>query len=143
MAASVFDVAQYILYKRGPLSAIKLQKLIYYCQAWHLVWEDDILFSERIEAWNTGPIVPDLYQEHKGSFRVSSIPRGDTSTLTELEKDVIERVLKFYGDKDSQWLSDLTHMEAPWKLARIGFSGGDCCQNEITTESMNEYYSAL
>lgn len=35
--ASVFDVAAYVLEKMGPMSAMKLQKLVYYSQAWALV----------------------------------------------------------------------------------------------------------
>lgn len=68
--ASVFDVAVAILEKSGPMTAMKLQKLVYYCQAWHLVWEDKPMFPERIEAWASGPIVPDLYAAHKGKFKI-------------------------------------------------------------------------
>lgn len=48
--AKVNDVAAYILEHAGPLTAMKLQKLVYYSQAWQLVWEDKALFPERIEA---------------------------------------------------------------------------------------------
>ncbi len=49
--ATCFDVAKYILTKMGKLSTVKLQKLVYYAQAWSLVWDDEPLFNERIEAW--------------------------------------------------------------------------------------------
>ena len=49
--ADVYDVAAYILKQRGPLTAMKLQKLVYYSQAWSIVWDDDAVFSEEIEAW--------------------------------------------------------------------------------------------
>jgi uncharacterized phage-associated protein len=55
---SVDDVAAYILEQRGPMSAMKLQKLVYYSQAWSLVWEDRPLFREEIQAWASGPVVP-------------------------------------------------------------------------------------
>ncbi|MDY6802276.1 MAG: DUF4065 domain-containing protein, partial [Cyanobacteriota bacterium] len=54
----VMDVAAYILKKLGPLSAMKLHKLLYYSQAWSLVWDEQPLFSERIEAWANGPVIP-------------------------------------------------------------------------------------
>jgi len=51
--ATAHDVAAYILDKCGSMSAMKLQKLVYYSQAWHLVWDDAPLFEERVEAWAT------------------------------------------------------------------------------------------
>ena len=44
--ASVFDVAKYILHKLGTVTTWKLQKLVYYCQAWSLVWDDEPLFFD-------------------------------------------------------------------------------------------------
>ena len=58
---SAHDVAAYILRKQGPLSAMKLQKLVYYAQAWSTVWDDQPLFSEAVEAWANGPVVRELY----------------------------------------------------------------------------------
>ncbi|WP_375339284.1 Panacea domain-containing protein [Planktothricoides raciborskii] len=55
--ATVYDVAAYILTKKHPLTAVKLQKLLYYAQAWALVWDKKPLFPERIEAWVNGPVL--------------------------------------------------------------------------------------
>ncbi|HSS48337.1 MAG TPA: type II toxin-antitoxin system antitoxin SocA domain-containing protein, partial [Thermoanaerobaculia bacterium] len=63
---TVHNVAAYILQKQGEMTAMKLQKLVYYSQAWSLVWDEEPLFAERVEAWANGPVVPDLYREHKG-----------------------------------------------------------------------------
>ena len=65
---SVLDVAAYILDKRGKMSTWKLQKLCYYAQAWSLVWDEEPLFEENIEAWANGPVVPRLYRKHQGQF---------------------------------------------------------------------------
>ncbi len=144
MTVRAIDVADYILQKHGAMSAMKLQKLVYYAQAWHLVWEDKELFSEEIQAWANGPVVPYLYSLHHGSFSLSpGFFKGDASSLTPKNKDVIDRVLKFYGDKDAQWLSDLTHMEEPWKIARVGLADGERGSSVISTESMSEYYSSI
>jgi|SRR6185312_12069435 len=144
MTIRAIDVADYILQAHGTMSAMKLQKLVYYAQAWHLVWEDRELFSEEIQAWANGPVVPCLYSLHQGSFSLSpGFFQGDISRLTTHSKDVIDRVLKFYGDKDAQWLSDLTHMEQPWKTARIGLVDGVRGSSVISIESMAEYYSSI
>lgn len=57
-STTVFDVAEYILEQHGEMTSMKLQKLVYYCQAWHLAWSDEPLFRESIEAWANGPVVP-------------------------------------------------------------------------------------
>jgi uncharacterized phage-associated protein len=144
MIVRAIDVADYILQERGTMSAMKLQKLVYYSQAWHLVWEDKELFSEEIQAWANGPVIPYLYDLHHGVFSLpSGFFKGDISRLTNNNKDVINRVLKFYGDKDAQWLSDLTHMEEPWKIARVGLADGERGDHVISTASMMEYYSGI
>lgn len=144
MTVRAIDVADYILQKHGAMSAMKLQKLVYYAQAWHLVWEDKELFPEEIQAWANGPVVPNLYNLHHGFFSLSpGFFKGDVSHLADKSKDVIDRVLKFYGDKDAQWLSDLTHMEAPWKIARVGLADGERGSSVISIESMAEYYSSI
>lgn len=70
MAASVIDVAEYILTKHGQMSTMKLHRLVYYSQAWHLVWDGVPLFDEEIQAWANGPVVPVLYELHRGEYTV-------------------------------------------------------------------------
>ncbi|MFK0572773.1 Panacea domain-containing protein [Endozoicomonas sp.] len=142
---TVFDVAKYILVKRGDMSAMKLQKLIYYSQAWSLVWDDVPLFDNRIEAWANGPVSPDLYSRHRGQYGVSAWDfRADaTGTLSEKQIETIDAVLEAYGGKSAQWLSDQTHAELPWKKARVGLLDSDRSNSPITYESMAEYYGSL
>lgn len=136
--ANVFDVATYILEQRGPMTTMKLQKLVYYSQAWSTVWDDDVIFDESIQAWQNGPVVRELWEATKGRFRVDSIQAGDSDSLTVDQKASIDNVLEFYGNKDAQWLSDLTHMEDPWKQAY------EQAQNtEITPAALVEYYSSI
>ncbi|MER8916208.1 DUF4065 domain-containing protein [Mesorhizobium sp. M0761] len=141
--ANVFDVAQFILDEQGELSAMKLQKLVYYSQAWHMVWADDQIFHNRIEAWKDGPVCPDLWREHANTFKVSHIAKGNSANLSKRERRTIKNVLKFYGKRSAQWLSDLTHSEDPWLDARRGASAGDRSTAEIKPSAMHEYYSSL
>jgi uncharacterized phage-associated protein len=141
--ANVHDVAAYILEKMGALTAIKLQKLVYYSQAWSLLWDEEPLFPEKIEAWANGPVVPALYNSHRSEFKVSKLPEGNTSNLTQTQRETIDEVIKFYGKHTSQWLSDLTHKEDPWINARQGLAPGERGDKEITHAAMAEYYSSL
>lgn len=140
---SAHDVAAYVLQQHGPMSAMKLQKLVYYAQAWSLVWEDRPLFGERIEAWAHGPVVPELYREHRGKFDVRGWPRGNAAALGAADRETVDAVLGYYGNRNAQVLSDWTHSEDPWQLARAGLPEGERGSAEITLESMMEYYSSL
>ena len=122
---------------------MKLQKLVYYSQAWSLVWDEEPIFSARIEAWANGPVVPVLYAQHRGNFEVSSWTMGVPSNLTKDHRETVDAVLDFYGDKTSQWLSELTHREQPWVDARQGLSPGERGNSVISLASMAEYYGGL
>ncbi len=141
--ASVHDLAKYILKKQGTMTTWKLQKLVYYSQAWSLVWDDRPLFQARIEAWANGPVVPVLYRIHRGDYLVSDWPKGNPKALSKPEKETVDAVLDFYGDKTSPWLSELTHQELPWKEARNGLPPGARGKEEITHAAMAEYYVSL
>jgi uncharacterized phage-associated protein len=144
MMASVLDVATYILQQAGEMTAMKLQKLVYYAQAWSLVWDERALFPERIEAWANGPVCHELYKAHQGQFRVApGAIKGDAGKIDRDGLETIDAVLQFYGDKTAQWLSDLTHEEAPWRNARSGLDDGDRGNREITHAAMAEYYGSL
>lgn len=136
------DVASYILKARGEMTAVKFQKLLYYAQAWTLVWEDRELFPEEIEAWASGPVVPSVYARHKGLFRVDS-SLYTAAYLPELDVDNIDRVLAFYGDRTAHWLGALVRLERPWIEARGDIPIGEPCQSVISLASMHEYYSSL
>lgn len=143
--ASVYDVARYILERRGPMSAMKLQKLVYYSQAWSLVWDEEALFDDDFQAWANGPVVRSLYDRHRGQFKVHAglFSDGEPETLDDAQRETVDIVLDFYGDRTAQWLSDLTHREAPWVDARGELDPMERCDNVITKAAMHEYYSAL
>lgn len=135
---SARDVAQYILERRGPVTTMKLQKLVYYSQVWSVVWDDDRLFPEPIEAWRNGPVVRDLWEVTRPQYRVQAVIGGRSDRLVDFQRATVDQVLETYGPKDAQWLSDLTHLEEPWKAAY------DQGQNtEISLETISEYYSSL
>ena len=144
--ANVYDAAEYILSARGEMPAVKLHKLLYYAQAWSLVWDEKPLFSQTIEAWKNGPVVRELYRMHRLEYSVEPGKFKDAISnegLSQDQRDTIDAVLSFYGDKTSQWLSDLTHSEDPWRVARAGLADGEASEAEITQASMAEYYSGL
>lgn len=141
--AHVIDVARYILVRRGPMSAMKMQKLVYYSQSWHLVFTGEPLFEAPIEAWANGPVSPLLYQQHRGRYTLQHTDLVAVGELTESERQSIDAVLLSYGDLDAHQLSNLTHHESPWIEARAGIPDGVRSTSEISLATMQEFYEKV
>ena len=126
-------------------TTMKLHKLLYYCQAWTLVWDERPLFRENIEAWANGPVIRELFNFHKGMFTIkdTDMSLGNESLLSERQRENINEVLDFYGDKSSQWLIDQTHIETPWLEARKGLDQTERGSRVIDLDSMYQFYSSL
>jgi uncharacterized phage-associated protein len=131
--ATVHDLAAFILSRRGQMGGMKLQKLVYYCQAWSTVWDDAPIFGETTYAWKHGPVVRDLWEQHKRAPFVTSLPVGDAAAIDANHHRTIDAVLAYYGERDHRWLSALTHVETPW---------ADADHNQvISCDEMKAYYS--
>lgn len=139
----VFDVAAYILERIGTMTTMKLQKLVYYSQAWSLVWDEEPLFEENIEAWANGPVVRELFDYHRGMYEILSMPIGNPRLLNEVQQETVDAVLEYYGNKSAQWLIELTHMEDPWIQARKGLPPLERGNRVIPLDTMADYYSSL
>ncbi|HUQ90268.1 MAG TPA: type II toxin-antitoxin system antitoxin SocA domain-containing protein [Bryobacteraceae bacterium] len=124
------------------ITNLKLQKLLYYSQAWYLVFEDSPLFSERLEAWVHGPVVPNVFGEFK-SYRWNAI---DTAVAIEdVDPEIVGHVCEVmdaYGKFTATQLERLTHSEEPWKEARGGLPQDEPSRNVINLATMKRFYSA-
>jgi uncharacterized phage-associated protein len=117
---NIFDVARDILDTiGGEVSTVKLQKLCYYCQAWHLAMHGVPLFEEDFVKWTHGPVCRELFNVHRGRFSISgiNIPRElcFNEKYSSGEAGTVELVLQHYGPLDGDDLSIITHREDPWK----------------------------
>ncbi|AMU25500.1 Protein of uncharacterised function%2C possible prophage protein [Mycobacteroides abscessus] len=144
--ATSLDAAAYILHATGgaeqsAFRAKSLQKLVYYGQAWSMVWDGKPLFLEPIEAWRDGPVVRRLYSAHYRQYSVSAIPGGNANALTGEEKAVLDSVLDFYGRLSCEELVDRTHREMPWQQARGDLPYGAHSSAEIDTATMRAFYT--
>lgn len=136
--ASVFDVAA-LIGREVPVTRMKLHKLLYYAQAWSLAWDGEALFGERIEAWERGPVVRELWGHQQHGIARS----GDIAALSQAQRETVYAVIEFYGRFGGDLLSEFTHCEAPWRSARQGTPPGARSQAEITHEQMRRYYSQI
>lgn len=132
---------------RKAITNKKLQKLLYYVQAWHLVFYDEPLFTNRIEAWVHGPAIRSVYQHFK-SYGYQPIQEDIKeeifkNSISKNEKDLLDEVWNLYGKHDAFYLERLTHNEDPWIEARDEIESCESSSIEITVDSMKIYYNKL
>lgn len=140
MVYDVMDIANKILAKPNSeceelISNMKLQKLLYYMQGFHLAYFGTPLFDDRIEAWYYGPVVPSVY-DHFSKYKSQGImPEKDkTITLSEDEERLFDEVYKVYGEYSAIGLMNMTHSEMPWKSTATGKG------NVISREKMRKFF---
>ena len=136
------DVAAFVLEKAGPMDAMKLQKLVYYGQAWSLALRQAPLFDDEIQAWAFGPVAPSLYRLHRGQYVVSRLPIGDPTAVAPEQARLLHGVIGAYAHLTGTRLSELTHGEAPWQEARQELPAGVPSEHVIGQESMRRFYAA-
>lgn len=115
---NVHDLAAYLTETAGPLGTMKLEKLVYYCQGWHLARIGSPLFTEELEAWKMGPVSRDLYACHRRENSVTSWPWGNSSKLNVTQRSLVDAVVDVYGVYSGFQLGQMTHQERPWNIAR-------------------------
>ncbi len=144
--ASVIEVAKYFLTKcdeeaGDTISNLKLQKLLYYAQGFHLAIFGDPLFDAPIEAWRHGPAVRSVYTRY-ADYGGQALPKPDDfdiATLDENTRDFLDEVYEVYGQYSAWRLREMTHEEPPWSDV-WNPNGGPA---EISHGSMRAYFSTL
>lgn len=141
---SAEDVATYFLTKVDPdagdlISNLKIQKLCYYAQGFCLALFGKPLFKESIEAWQHGPVVPELYHrfKHHGGNGMPPAVGVDLSVYDQEVRELLDEVYEVYGQYSAWKLRNMTHEEAPWKIADANG------EPSISIESMKEYFKTL
>ena len=147
MSYKVLDVCQYVINysneKDYGISNLKLQKILYFIQAYFLISKPSrCCFEDRIEAWDFGPVVPKAYRKYK-QFGSSDIPRvidfentNNNSYITNEDKNLINTVIDKFADFSATDLVGLTHNQSPWIDAYIPHMN-----REITTDAIKEYFN--
>jgi uncharacterized phage-associated protein len=138
IAACIVDLSYE---KSNPVSNLKLQKLLYYSQAWHLAYFKSPLFRDEIEAWVHGPVVPEVFKTYRDN-KWASIPRAQYFIIPDDLRNHLEEVWRVYGQLNAYDLERLTHSETPWQEARVGIASDVSCRTVITKDSMQRYYSS-
>lgn len=124
------------------ISNLKLQKLLYYAQAWHLAVFDRPLFREQLEAWVHGPVVPSVYRRFR-SYGFRNI--DDEVRAPILAQDTIQflqELAEGYLGIDAYALELMTHREDPWRNARGNIPPNQASRAAISESGMRAYFKA-
>ena len=114
-------VASYLLTlpssEENDVSNLKLQKLCYYAQGIITsMRKGEPLFNESIEAWDHGPVVPELYHKYKphGSSPIPVVSDFDVEQIDAPDREALDDIFEFYGQYSAWRLRNMTHEEKPW-----------------------------
>ena len=142
------NVAKYLIYlasqafvgdnkEREGITNLKLQKVLYFAQAYYLSKVGRLLFSDNIEAWAYGPVVPDVYKKFRSNKSNPIIFEKDTSSLSDEDKEILKKVWGTFGGYSASKLVDITHAHTPWKEANKTTS------QIISHKAIKDYYAPL
>lgn len=134
------NLAAYLVTSLGQTETLKLQKLMYYCNAWSMALRNRPVFTDQIEAWKHGPVVSSLYPFHRGVASVNEWQWGRADELSADAKEMADAILTLYGARSGWSLRNLTHEEAPWKDAWERCGHGVRMGEVIDLESMARFY---
>ena len=125
------------------LTNLKLQKLLYYAQGWHLAIFDKPMFADKIEAWVHGPVVPSIYRRFKAHAAKPIDCQPEKPTMDKDVRDFMQELCSVYFARDAYELELMTHREEPWIKARKGLRADVNSSNIITTSDMKSYFKSL
>ena len=139
MAYNAIDIAKKIVCQTDvehgdTISNLKLQKLLYYMQGFHLAFFNTPFFNESIEAWTYGPVVPVVFNEFKKFKKRAINPENyrDELVLANEEQQMFDMVYGEYNRFSAVALMQMTHTEGPWKNHSIG--------DVITIEELRSFF---
>lgn len=140
----VLDVSRYIITycneKGYPISNLKLQKLLYFVQAYFLVTKNEPCFPDEIEAWPWGPVVRKAYFEFNsyGANNIFLFFNDSQMNIMPDDHIRINDVLLKLANLPAYTLVEITHSQEPWKKVYNQY-----CNNIIEKESIKQYFSSI
>ena len=130
-------IVKYCNSKNHPISNLKLQKLLYFVQAEFLVSKGIPCFREAIEAWDFGPVVPEVYHHFKkyGSSIIISYSRGLKGIIDPVDCRIIENMVDECVGFSATQLVEITCNQDPWKKAYNRY-----VNRVISKQSIKEFF---
>lgn len=144
-------VIKYLLIRCDDFAPSTLHKLLYYIQSFYYVFTDNFIFEEDCEAFADGPIyrsVLERYEVFGYKDANLDILANNKLRLDNLERNVIESVIKFFGCYSEKMLRQMSQNEAPWILTRTNvINKNDFEDNDyraiIDKNLISEYFKGI
>jgi len=124
-----------------PLTHFRLQKLLYYAQAWSVVLRDTELFQEEICAWENGPVVNEVYRSLPDGRCAACVPNDAFASAPDLDPEDAAFLKSFweaYSEYSASQLYRMTHSEMPWQKA---WNDRPNANAPIPFEDIEQYFS--
>lgn len=142
--ATFHEIADYFIYESNQtgslISNLKLQKLVYYAQAWHLALFNGPLFRGTFQAWVHGPVLPELYQRFKVFGWKPIIEDVDQPQLPAAISEFLAQITEAYMPYEALALEQMTHAELPWQQARAGLPPEAASTAPLDETLMKSFY---
>jgi len=131
-------------YRGELLTPLKLQKLMFYADAWRMVLHGEEFTDEKFQAWVHGPVaVSQFYRFRDYKWRPIDADIPEDQDCTEDENAFLSDILNVFGTESALALERMTHAEQPWLEARGDLPVDATCSNEISKETTKSFYGAL
>lgn len=147
--AKALDVAKYLIQlaereaEPEMLTPMRLQKLLYYVQGWSLGLRQTEMFGEAIEAWQHGPVVPEVYRAFSAyqNNPIAGFADDPCRSLTAGDREFIESIWAGYRKYSASGLRDMTHHETPWLESWSRNTSGGRDGIEISQFAMRQFFA--
>jgi uncharacterized phage-associated protein len=155
MKADSIELSKYVVAYMGPMNQMKLQKLLYFIECYHLACFNSSLFEDEFEAWMKGPISMKIWNYYKNLFLVFDpirLPRNESaeqieqrvkSMLLPEQFTLVQQVLDKMAGFTEYELECITRQDNSWKTARINYDSATICREIISKELMRESYAKV
>lgn len=137
---NALHIAEYLIPLANPeeedlITNLKLQKLLYYAQGFHLALFNKPLFNDTLVAWQYGSVIPNVYQVYNKKYRYNPISQPDDFNINQYSQEVqelLDDVYELYGQYTAPTLKQFTMEEPPWKATDLN--------QEISLDLMKAYF---
>jgi uncharacterized phage-associated protein len=142
-SSNIDIIVRYVLNKGEDITHLSLQKALYYIQGFYFAFTNDFLIVEDCEAWVHGPVYRNIYYRYS-SYNYEGIDKPayvDESIFTNMEKLLIDCVVKYICCYSGKILEAFTHREEPWLQARSGLKITEPSNRIIPKEDIGKYFA--
>ncbi len=142
------------------LTQMQVIKLAYIAHGWNLALKEKPLFDDPVQAWDHGPVIPDLYHAFKSfkkkpvtsKAKIFDIVDGKLQltepSINDLDDNerafvdqLIRKILSSYGHLTAWQLRDITHMPGtPWHTITQQYEAEIPKKLQIPNELIMKHY---